>query len=130
MEIRDGTPWEAAFQASAEARASAVMVLAAQILFPRAKAVADLANRLKLPAIYELRHYADEGGLMSYGPDIVDIWRRAAGYVDKILDGAKPGDLPIEQPTRFELVINMKTARTIGVTMPPALLARADDVIE
>jgi putative ABC transport system substrate-binding protein len=104
-------------------------VLAAQVLFPRAKAVADLANSLKLPAIYELRPYVDEGGLMSYGPDIVDIWRRAAGYVDKILDGAKPGELPIEQPTRFELVVSLRTARELGVIVPKELLLRADEVI-
>jgi len=129
MEIRNSTQWERAFQGAAEARASAVLVLAAQVLFPRAKAVAELANSLKLPAIYELRAYVDAGGLMGYGPDIVDIWRRAAGYVDKILDGAKPGDLPIEQPTRFELVVNLRTARELDLTVPKELLIRADEVI-
>lgn len=130
MEIRESTQWERAFQGAAEARASAVMVLAAQVLFARAKAVAELANGLRLPAIYELRPYVDVGGLMGYGPDIVDIWRRAAGYVDKILDGAKPGDLPIEQPTRFELVVNLRTARDLGLTIPKQLLLRADEVID
>ena len=130
FEILDAVHWQRAFQSAAAARASAVLVLAAQVLFPRAKVVAELVNSLKLPAMYELRPYVDAGGLMVYGPDIVDIWRRAAGYVDKILDGAKPSDLPVEQPTRFEFVVNLRTARELGLSVPKGVLLRADEVIQ
>jgi putative ABC transport system substrate-binding protein len=129
LEIDEAKGWEASFHAAANARVGGVLVLAAQVLFPRAKRVAELTATLKLPAMYELRPYVDAGGLMCYGPDIVDIWRRAAGYVAKILDGAKPGDLPIEQPTRFELVINLPAARELGLKFPQRLLLRADEVI-
>jgi ABC-type uncharacterized transport system substrate-binding protein len=130
FEIREAIHWERAFEGAAAARASAALVLAAQVLFPRAKAVVELTARLKLPAMYELRAYVDAGGLMVYGPDIGDIWRRAAGYVDKILDGANPGNLPIEQPTRFEFVVNLRAARELSLAVPKAVLLRADEVIE
>ena len=129
FEIKDSAQWERAFEGAAAARCSGVLVLAAQILFARAKEVADVISRLKLPAMYELRPYVDAGGLMGYGPDIVDIWRRAAEYVDKILDGAAPGDLPIAQPTRFEFVLNLRAARQLGLTVPQKVLLRADEVI-
>jgi putative ABC transport system substrate-binding protein len=89
-----------------------------------------LALEARLPTIYALREYLEGGGLMSYGPDIPDSFRRAAEYIDKILRGAKPEDLPVQQPTKFEMVINLKTAKALGITVPPTLLARTDDVIE
>ena len=103
---------------------------AAGVLFPRAQRVAELAARSGLPAMYELRQYVDAGGLISYGPNIIQIWRQAAGFVDKIIKGAKPSDLPIEQPTKFELVINLKAAKALGLRIPQALLLRADELIE
>ena len=88
-----------------------------------------LASKARLPAIYGAEKFADEGGLMSYGPNFGDLFRRSAGYVDKILKGAKPGDLPIEQPTKFEFVVNLKTAKALGLTIPQSILLRADEVI-
>ena len=89
-----------------------------------------LALGTRLATMHGFRDYVEAGGLMSYGPNFADVWRRAAGYVDKILRGAKPGDIPVEQPTKFELVINLKTAKLLGLDIPPSLLARADEVIE
>ena len=96
-------------------------------ILPLLKALAD---RNRLPAVYSFSVYVDAGGLMSYGTDLADLARRAATYVDKILKGTKPGDLPVEQPTKFELAINLRTARTLGLTIPPSILARADQVVE
>ena len=92
--------------------------------------IANFALEQHLPSMYPFRAFVDAGGLMSYGADLIDLFRRAAGYVDKILNGAKPGDLPVEQPIKFELVLNLKTAKTLGLTVPPTLLASADEVIE
>jgi putative ABC transport system substrate-binding protein len=92
--------------------------------------VVSLGAKARLPAMFHFREFTEAGGLMSYGPNFRQLWRRAATYVDKILKGAKPADLPIEQPTKFELVINLKTAKALGLTIPPSLLLRADEVIE
>ncbi len=99
-------------------------------MFVHRKAVIDLAATHRIAAIYELRVFVEPGGLMSYGVNASEMQRRAAGYVDKILRGAKPGNLPVEQPTKFELVINLKTAKALGLTIPPSLLGRADEVIQ
>src|SRR5438445_353016 len=90
----------------------------------------DLAAKNRLPTVYSYRSYVEAGGLMSYGPDLADSFRRAATYVDKILKGAKPADLPVEQPTKFDFVINLKTAKALGLTIPPSLLQRADQIID
>ena len=130
LEVRDAGAIEGAFRAATDARAGTLVVSGAGVLFPQARRVAELAAKHRLPAMYELRAYVEAGGLISYGPDIIDIWRRAAGYVDKILKGARPADLPVEQPTKFELVINLKAAKALGLTIPQSLLLGADEVIQ
>jgi putative tryptophan/tyrosine transport system substrate-binding protein len=97
---------------------------------PHARRIAELAVKHRLPAMYSVRFYVDAGGLMSYSADLIEIYRRAAVFVDKIFQGAKPADLPIEQPTKFELVINLKTAKALGLTIPQSVLLRADQIIE
>ncbi len=130
LEIRDAGDIERAFASATGARAGAMLVFGGGLFYPMARQIAGLAIRSRLPTMYELRPYVDAGGLLSYGADIYAIWRQAAGFVDKILKGAKPGDLPIEQPTKFELVVNMKTARALGLAIPSSLLVRADEVIQ
>jgi putative ABC transport system substrate-binding protein len=130
LEIRDAGDIERAFATATGARAGAMLVFGGGLFFAMARQIAELAIRSRLPTMYELRPYVDAGGLLSYGADIYAIWRQAAGFVDKILKGAKPGDLPIEQPTKFELVVNMKTARALGLAIPSPLLVRADEVIQ
>ncbi len=130
IEVRSAADVERAFRSATDARAGALLVTPGGTLFPQARRVAELAAQHRLPAMYELRPLVEAGGLMSYGPDIVDIWRRAAVYVDKILRGAKPAELPVEQPTRFELVISLKAAKALGLAIPQALLQRADEVIQ
>jgi ABC-type uncharacterized transport system substrate-binding protein len=121
---------ETAFRAASQGRAEAVLVLSGPVLNSHRTQIVDLAVKSRLPAIYNFREFVEAGGLMSYGVSSTDLSRRAANYVDKILKGAKPADLPVEQPTKFELVINLKAAKQIGLTIPPNLLARADKVIK
>jgi putative tryptophan/tyrosine transport system substrate-binding protein len=120
---------ETAFKAARAGRADAVLVLASPILTQR-KQIADRALTSRIPAIYDRGEFVDVGGLMSYGASLTDLARRAAIYVDKILKGAKPADLPVEQPTKFDFIVNLKTAKQIGLTIPPTVLARADKVIK
>ena len=119
-----------AFASAATQHADAIIVFGDTLTFRNATQVTALAAKHRLPAKYLSRYFVTNGGLISYGPDFADLYFRAGGYVDKILKGAKPSDLPVEQPTKFELVINMKTAKALGLTVPPSLLARADEVIE
>jgi ABC-type uncharacterized transport system substrate-binding protein len=121
---------ETAFRAASKARANGILVLSSPVLFSQRTEVIELAAKNRFPAIYFALEFAEDGGLMSYGPSITDLFRRAATYVDKILKGAKPADLPVEQPMKFELVINLKAAKQIGLTIPPNVLARADRVIK
>ena len=100
------------------------------MFFNERRRLVDLAAKNRLPAVYPQREWVDAGGLMAYGPNLADVFRRAATYVDKILKGAKPADLPVEQPTKFELVINVKTAKALGLTIPPSLLQRADEIMQ
>jgi putative ABC transport system substrate-binding protein len=130
IEARGPDDFDRAFSEMTRARAGALTVLGGSMLFSERKRLVDLAAKNRLPAVYPWREGVDAGGLMSYGPNVADLFRRAATYVDKILKGAKPGDLPIEQPTKFELVINLKTAKALGLTIPRSLLQRADQVIE
>jgi putative tryptophan/tyrosine transport system substrate-binding protein len=131
LNIESPKDFETAFQAAAKGRADAVLFrVRGPVLSPHLTRVAALAVKSQLPAIYEAAEEVQAGGLMSYGVNVNDLYRRAATYVDKILKGRKPADLPVEQPTKFELVINLKTAKQIGLTIPPNLLARADRVIK
>jgi ABC-type uncharacterized transport system substrate-binding protein len=119
-----------AVRMAVQRRAEALLVLSSPTFYPERKRLAELALKHRLPTSFQRSAYADAGGLMAFGADIDGMWRRMAEYADRILKGAKPGDLPIEQPAKFELVVNLKTARALGLTFPPALLARADRVIE
>jgi putative ABC transport system substrate-binding protein len=130
VEIRSRSELEGAFAAMVSERANAVVVAQDPVTFGSRSQVVLLAARSRLPAVYGVREFAEVGGLMSYGPNIADQFRRAATYVDRILKGAKPGDLPIEQPTKFELVINLKAAKALGLTIPQSVLQRADQVID
>jgi len=114
----------------ARGRAGGVLVLRDALFLARRTQIAALAAKSRLPTVYGYRKMAEAGGLMAYGASTRHIFRRAATYVDKILKGAKPADLPVEQPTRFELVVNLKTAKALGLTFPPSILVRADQVIQ
>ena len=130
VEVRSPADLGGAFKAVTSARPSAFITLADGMLFYNRTRIVDFAAQSQLPAIYPDREFAKAGGLMAYGPSLASNFRRAATYVDKILKGAKPADLPVEQPTKFELVINAKTAKALGLTIPLAVLARADEVIQ
>ena len=130
VEVRRRNELEGAFAAMVRERADGIVVAQDPITLGSRSQVILLAARNRLPAVYALREFAEIGGLMSYGPNIADQFRRAAVYVDKILKGVKPGDLPVEQATRFELVINVRAAKALGLTISPSLRARADQVIE
>jgi ABC-type uncharacterized transport system substrate-binding protein len=129
LEARRPQDFDQALAALPREHADALLTLADPLTLFHRDRIIEAAAKNRLPAMYELQEFVEAGGLMSYGPSILDNFRRAATYVDKILKGAKPGDLPVEQPTKFELVINLKTAKQIGLTIPPNVLARADRVI-
>ncbi|HKZ08896.1 MAG TPA: ABC transporter substrate-binding protein [Methylomirabilota bacterium] len=130
LEARGSEDFDAAFRAMAAKRADALALLGDVMFVTHAARLAELATKARRPAMYTLRPFVEAGGLIAYGPRVTDNFRRAASYVDRILKGAKPGDLPIERPTTFELVVNLKAAKAIGLTIPPALLQRADEVIQ
>jgi putative ABC transport system substrate-binding protein len=130
LDVRDLKDIETAFRAASKGRADAILVLSNAVLNSHRIEIADLAVKNRLPAVYGQPQYVEDGGLLSYAPSFTDLFRRAATYVDKILKGAKPADLPVEQPKKFELIINLKAAKQIGVTIPPNVLARADRVIK
>ena len=130
VEARGPADFDRAFSDMSRARAGALNVWGNQLFFTERRRLADLAAMHRLPAVYAIKEAVHAGGLMSYGPHIAYMFRRLATYVDKILKGAKPADLPVEQPTKFELVINLKTAKALGLTIPPSVLARADHVVE
>ncbi len=129
LDVRGPKDIETAFGEASKGRADAVLVVSSRVFFSQRKQVVDLAAKNRLPAVYGQPEYVESGGLMAYGPSFTDLYRRAATYVDKILKGAKPADLPVEQPTKFELVINLKTAKALGLTLPSQLLMEADHVI-
>jgi putative ABC transport system substrate-binding protein len=130
VEARAPTQLETAFSTMTSERADAFITFADSLTYVHARKVADLAATSRVPAMYAYREITEAGGLMSYGPNIPDMFRRATVFIDKILKGAKPADLPVEQPTNFELVINLKTAKALGITIPQSILLRADKVIE
>jgi len=133
LQVLDATSpsdFDTAFSAMTKARAGALIVFPSPMFYVNYRHLVDLAAKHRLPAMYVFREAVEAGALMSYGANIPDLLRQAAAYVDKILRGSKPADLPIEQPSKFELVINMKTAKALGLTIPRSLLLRADQIIE
>jgi putative ABC transport system substrate-binding protein len=129
-EIKSAEDIDRAFGALKKLRANAILIPGAPLMTQNSRRIARLALSLRLPSIYQTRQFVEDGGLMAYGVNFGDLYRRAPIYVDKILKGAKPADLPVEQPRKFEFVINLKTAKQIGLTIPPNVLARADRVIK
>jgi putative ABC transport system substrate-binding protein len=130
LQARDGDEIDRAFARAAREHCGGIVVSASPVFAGLKQQIVALAEKHRIPAMYEHRDFVEAGGLMSYGPDLRDVFRRAATYVDRIVKGARPADLPVEEPTKFELVINLKTAKALGLTIPPSLLARADQVIE
>jgi putative tryptophan/tyrosine transport system substrate-binding protein len=130
LEARAPSDFTGAFSAMTKERAGGVIILTSSMFYDQRTRIAELAARSRLPAIYSVKDFAEAGGLMAYGVNLGESFRRAATYVDKILKGAKPADLPVEQPTKFDLVVNLKAAKGLGLTIPPSLLARADEVIQ
>ena len=130
LEVRGAKDFESAFRAATRERTGALLTLTDALTISQLSRIAELAAKSRLAAIFSEREFVDAGGLISYGPSSADLFRRSATYVDKILKGANPADLPVEQPTKFELVINLKTAKALGLTIPPELLIRADKVIK
>jgi putative tryptophan/tyrosine transport system substrate-binding protein len=130
VDVRDAGEIERAVTAFADRPNGALIVTAASFATIHRELIIALARRHQLPAVYPFRYYIASGGLISYGPDVNDLYRRAASYVDRILKGESPADLPVQHPTKYQLAINLKTAKTLGLTVPPTLLARADEVIE
>jgi putative ABC transport system substrate-binding protein len=129
LDILEPRDIETGFQAATKGRADAVIVFGGPFFIPQRRKMAELAIKSRMPTMYSRAEFVEAGGLMTYGASVPDLYRRAAIYVDKILKGAKPADLPVEQPTKFELIINLKTAKQLGLTIPPNVLARADKVI-
>jgi putative ABC transport system substrate-binding protein len=130
VEARGPADFDRAFSDMTRARADALTAFGSAMFANERRRVVDLAAKNRLPGVYGFREYVDAGGLMAYGPNVADLFQRAATYADKILKGAKPSDLPVEQPTKFELVINLKTAKALGLTIPQSLLVRADEIIQ
>jgi len=130
IEVRGPSDFDSALEADIRKGLDALVIVEDPLTFTYLRQIGQLCADHHVPSLYGLREYADAGGLITYGANIGDLFRRAVGFVDKILKGAKPSDLPVEQPTKFELVINLKTAKTLGLEVPPTLLARADEVIE
>jgi ABC-type uncharacterized transport system substrate-binding protein len=129
LDVRAPKDIETAFRAASKGRADAVLLLASAVFISQRAEIVNLVAKSRLPAIYPFREFVDDGGLMTYGASFIDLFRRAAIYVDKILKGAKPADIPVEQPKKFEFILNLKAAKQIGLTIPPNVLARADKVI-
>ena len=130
LEVRAADDFDGVFEVARKQRPDALITVEDPLTFNYQKRIADFALVNQLPSLHGVREFVVAGGLLSYGANVADLYRRAASYVDKILKGAKPSDLPVQQPTKFELVINLQTAKTLGLTVPPMLLARADEVIE
>jgi putative ABC transport system substrate-binding protein len=130
LEVRSPDEFDQAFVTMTREHVDALVVISNELFLGHRRQLAELTVRHRLPAMFHLREYAEAGGLMAYGADVADMYRRAATYVDKILEGATPADLPVEQPRKFTFVINLKTAQALGITIPPTLLFLADEVIK